>query len=214
MLETALIIANGSKTSQQWLLDKANAASYVAACDGGTNHLKEVDYLPDLFIGDGDSVTEDAVEWLKSNGVRLEMFPADKDETDLELALLEVLAAGYQRIDVAAALGLRVDHELANMMLLSDDRFVGYDIRIVSETQQIRVVRSSVEFKQSEGHLLSLIPVHGEAKFRSTKGLKWGLNNDSLLPGPARGVSNEIISAMASIELEAGVVLAIQTRTD
>ncbi len=207
----ALVVANGEVSTEFWLQQVLGSADFVVACDGGANHLHSLGIIPDLFVGDSDSVSEESREWLRSNQVKLELSSVEKDETDLELALLSLVGKGHSRIDVVAALGQRVDHELANLMLLTDSRFDGLDIRVVSESQQIRVVRQSAGFDRIDGEILSLIPVHGEAIFKSTQGLKWELNNDSLLPGPARGVSNELVADAATIELESGIVLAIQT---
>ena len=91
---------------------------FLVAVDGGLRHLLAINRQPHLLIGDLDSVTPEQLEALSSGGVEIQRFPVEKDETDLELALLETTRRGYKTIILVGALGGRIDQMLANLYLL------------------------------------------------------------------------------------------------
>ena len=61
---------------------------WLIAADGGLNVMKSIGLLPHLLIGDLDSVSLSDVGELQAAGVEIRQYPVEKDETDLELALL------------------------------------------------------------------------------------------------------------------------------
>jgi thiamine pyrophosphokinase len=57
---------------------------------------------------------------------------------------------------------------------------------------------------------VSLLALGGPARGVRTHGLRWVLDGEDLLPGSSRGVSNEFVGSVASIELDGGVLVAIR----
>jgi thiamine pyrophosphokinase len=72
------------------------------------------------------------------------------------------------------------------------------------------VVTTYAELYGEPGDLVSLLPVGGPALGVRTTGLLYPLRGERLLPGTTRGVSNELAATLASVEVEAGTVLAVQ----
>jgi thiamine pyrophosphokinase len=167
---------------------------------------------PDVVIGDLDSLPNDLRSELEGGGVELLTYPAHKDETDLELALLHAVNLGALHITVVGARGGRIDHELANYLLLAHPRLEGVDARIVSGDQEVTLVRRRASFHGRPGDLLSLLPVAGDACGVTTSGLEYPLNDGTLVFGPARGVSNVFVEANSSVCLRSGMLLAVHTR--
>ena len=114
----ALIFVNGSLPDPQKVRFLLEPDDWLVAVDGGWYYLKALGLRPHLLIGDLDSVAAEDVAALEAQGVEIRRFPVHKDETDLELALLAVRAAGVTTLRVAAALGGRLDQTLANLFLL------------------------------------------------------------------------------------------------
>src|SRR5215218_7958057 len=95
----AVIIANAPDLDITPYQSAIDAADIVIAADGGAQPLLRGGRLPDLVIGDMDSLGADALETLAARGVQLRRYPRAKDETDLELALLHAADLGAGAID-------------------------------------------------------------------------------------------------------------------
>src|SRR5437762_12483255 len=119
----AVVVAHGDVLPS----DRAviGAQDYVVAADGGAFALERWKLLPHLVVGDMDSLGDAGVQRFARQGVPVAKFPAAKDESDLELAIAQAIAAGATEVVVLGALGGdRLDHEAANLLLLADR---GYD---------------------------------------------------------------------------------------
>lgn len=205
--QTALIVANGDLQDLKWFSSRVAAATYIVAADGGAGHLHQLGVLPDVVIGDLDSVSAETKTWLSDGGVEIKSFSAEKDETDLELALIHVLENGWELIEIVAAGGGRVDQFLANVLLLAHPRWLESNVKIAEPHQSIWLFQTKTTIVGKTGDIVSLIPVGGDVKVRRTVGLKWELVDSCLAFGPARGVSNRMTDSVAMVELSSGVTI-------
>jgi thiamine pyrophosphokinase len=189
-------------------------AALVVAADGGAATLDALGRRPDLLVGDLDSVDHVLVERLAAGGTRVERHPTDKEASDTELAVAATLDAGATGIVILGALGgARVDHELANVLLLAEPALVGRTISIVRGPTTVRLVADGrrLELAGSVGDLVTLLPVGGPAHDVTTSGLRWPLDGTSLAMGGSRGLSNEVSSTPASVSVGDGALLVIET---
>lgn len=206
-----IVAANGEYAHADRLLAVLDAGDGVIAADGGANWLAAQGRAPDVLIGDLDSIAPAVRQALERGACRLLRHPPDKDETDTELALLEAVAQGAERITVLGALGGRVDHALANIQLLAMPQLAGRDVRLFDGRSWLFLVRSGRAIHGAAGDTLSLIPLGGAAEGIVTQGLKYPLRGETLALGPARGVSNVFLADEALVTLCAGLLLAIHT---
>lgn len=206
-----LVFANGDIADPEWVRPYLAQASAIIAADGGALHLMALDHPPDVVIGDMDSLTAAGRAWLQQTGAQLIQYPAAKDETDLELALL--LAAKYEEeIWLFGAMGGRLDQMLANILLLAHPGLQGRQVQLIGQFERAWMINDQSEFTGTPGDLISLIPLGGEVRVRSTSGLKWPLRDELLLFGPARGVSNVMTGSVASVSVASGRLLCICTQ--
>jgi thiamine pyrophosphokinase len=187
-----------------------DAADYVIAADGGALPLYQAEQLPDLVIGDMDSLDLKTLETMAQHGVELRRFPREKDETDLELALLHAAALGATSIDVLGALGGRWDHTLANVALLALPELQGRTARLLADRQVLFLVRDSAVLDGRRGDTVSLIPLTGAAYGVTTEGLQYPLHDATLGFERARGVSNVLLEPPGRVSLRAGLLLVVQ----
>ncbi|MBM3151174.1 MAG: thiamine diphosphokinase [Chloroflexi bacterium] len=208
----AVIFANGSLPAPQALKSIIKPGDYILAADGGSRHARALGLAPQTLIGDLDSVTPDLRRWMQQAGTRFIEYPPDKDQTDLELALQHILRQGFRAVLVAGALGGRLDQTLANLSLISNIALQEMDIRLDDGLEEAWFIRGRASIQGRAGDLVSLLPWDGPASGVTTGGLKWPLEHETLLPHKTRGVSNEMITATASVSLQAGLLLCIHRR--
>ncbi|HSM70790.1 MAG TPA: thiamine diphosphokinase [Anaerolineales bacterium] len=207
-----IIFANGELPD----IDKARAIlqddDYIICADGGTRHASALDLRPDLVIGDMDSTDKGHLQKLQSDDVLIELYPHDKDETDLELAILHAIELAPKEIVIVAALGGRLDHTLANIVLLSSPQFSALNLKLDDGVEEVFFCRDQVEVHGRSGDIVSLIPWQGAVTGIQTENLKWPLEHETLFPEKTRGISNEMTADTATIKISSGVLLIIRTR--
>ena len=206
----AIIIAGGQTEGQGWQR-WVREGDWIIGADGGAARALAWGLSPDLVIGDMDSLPDVERSILVAEGCRFVEHPRAKDETDLELALVHATHEGAQEIVVLGALGGRLDHTLANILLLALPSLAGVSVRIAEGDQQALLARSgeTVELEGAPGDLVSLVPLGGDAHGVTTRGLAWALKEDTLRFGSSRGVSNEMTSGEAGIEVDEGLLLVV-----
>jgi len=211
---TAIVVANGVLPDLALFSALLAAAEVIVAADGGACALLRAGWRPTAILGDMDSLPPDLLAAWRAGGGETLIFPPEKDETDLELALRYVLQRGACRIAVLGALGGRVDHELANLLLLAAPMLDGIDAAVLDRRTRVVAVKNETELSGRPGDLLSLLPVTASATGIVTEGLTYRLDGDTLLLGLARGVSNVFVQERIAVRLAAGVLLAIHTWPD
>ena len=204
-----LVFAGGDALDPRWHGSLPRDA-FVIAADSGLEHVRALGRRADLVVGDLDSVSEETLTLARKSDVPIEAHPADKDATDLELALRAAQRHGADRVTILGAGGGRLDHFLANVLLLAHADFSSFSIQAFVGNAHVHVFRSVVELHGAVGSLVSLLPVGGPARGVRTAGLRWPLADDDLRHGSTRGVSNEMTSDVATVTLREGVLLAIQ----
>lgn len=219
----AVVVADGRIPDRRQLdaawPDWAADIELVVAADGGARGAERLGLGLDLVVGDGDSLGAATLEQLAAGGVAVERSPADKDETDTELALLAALRRGARRLTILGALGgPRLDHELANLWLLAHPALGSVPATILDEAARVRLLQAPdpngrpvrLELPGPTGALVSLLPVGGDAVGITTEGLRYPLRDEPLPLGPARGISNVRLASTASVTLRAGRLLVIE----
>ncbi len=208
----AVLFANGELRNPAGVTEMLRPADYLVCVDGGLRHMQSLGLRPHLLIGDLDSVTPDEVLELEREHVRIQRFRVDKDETDLELAILAALKEGYRTMRLVAALGGRLDQTLGNLFLLTLPELSGCDIRMEDGVEEAFVIRSREMVLGQPGDIVSLLPLAGSVTGVVTRGLRYPLHAETLWFDRTRGISNVLLENQASIEVASGVLLAIHTR--
>jgi len=211
-VQRILIFANGELPKIDIARSLLQDDDYIICADGGTRHARSLGITPDLVIGDLDSAEQEAVQKFKQNGVRVETYSHDKNETDLELAIHRALELTPQQIVIIAALGGRLDQTIANITLLSDKRLSTFDIRLDDGVEEVLLCRDQAQIHGERGDIVSLIPWQGPVSEIQTTNLKWALYKETLYPDRTRGISNEMTDDFASVSIGSGLLLMIHHR--
>ena len=211
-MQRIIIFANGELPD----LEKARALlqrdDYIICADGGTRHALALDIKPDLIIGDMDSAEKEQLQEFREAEVSMELFPHDKNETDLELAIHRAVELNPAQIIIIAGLGGRLDQTLANITLLTDIRLSNIDIRLDDGVEESFLCRDQVQVRGRTGDIVSLIPWGGAVSEVQTTNLKSPLHRETLLPDRTRGISNEMLGESATISIGSGLLLIVHRR--
>ena len=191
----------------------ASVQSPVIVCaDGGAYNALKFGYSPQILIGDLDSLPPKKVAEFEQAGVTILRSPAEKDETDLELALYWCAEQGADTIYIVGGLGGRFDQTLANIYLLSLPQLDDIHVEVIEAEQSIRLLKSGEHHIHGHaGDTISLLPIGDRVQGIITTALKYPLNDESLILGPARGVSNVMNSDTATIRIRQGMLAMIHT---
>ena len=211
--KTACLVLNGQLEDYDYIRDVMNYNTYelIIAVDGGANHLYRLGIMPNYILGDLDSIDDDIRSYYEASDVVFKKFPTKKDETDAELAVWMVEEEGLLGIDIYTALGGRIDHELANIQLLYYILDRGMYPRIISEREEIYILRNEeMNLKGSIGDIVSIIPVKGDARGITLANMEYSVEELDLKYSVTRGISNVMLAEDAYINVRDGCILVIK----
>ncbi|HET9347145.1 MAG TPA: thiamine diphosphokinase [Candidatus Limnocylindrales bacterium] len=214
----AIVLADGDAPDRAaldatWPGWDADLAIVVAA-DGGARHAAGLGLRIDRWVGDGDSLPAADLDALRAAGVPVDLVPADKDETDTELAVRAAVGAGAAAVTILGALGgPRLDHALANVALLAHPALGARPAELLDGRSRVRLLRgpATLSLDGPPGDLVSLVPFGVDAEGVRTEGLRYPLRDEALVLGAARGLSNVRVADRASVTTRGGAILVVET---
>lgn len=215
----ALIVADGdipSRAAVDRLLAPAGATLVVAA-DGGALKATALGLRPDIVVGDSDSLPIEASDALRADGVEVIVHPSAKDESDTELAVREALNRGATALTIIGAFGgPRLEHTIANLLLLCLPALAGRDARLADGASVVRLLDAgrTLTVNGKRGDFVSLFPLAPVAEGVTTTGLAYALTDEQLTQGPARGLSNVMTSDVATVSARSGRLLVVHTAAE
>jgi len=213
------VLANGT-WDLEWGKQVLKEVDYLVCADGGANYAILSGRIPNLLIGDLDSILPENLTLCEKAGCEIERYPCEKDETDLELALIraeeQARFVGQRDLWLYGATGKRIDHFLGNVALMLAYAKKGCRIRLVDPEHEMWILQGCEEIKGVPGQELSLIAL-SEKAIVTTEGLSYPLRQGILFQESPRGVSNVFLGEEAVVQVDEGwvmVVLPIGSRND
>ncbi len=203
---TVVVVAGGDPPTPEEIA-RLPADPVVVAADSGLDHAQAAGLTVAVAVGDMDSVSTEALAAAEQAGTRIERHPADKDQTDLELAL-DLAARLADRVIVIGAGGGRLDHLIGNLAVLASPQWSGVDIEAWLGNAKAVVVHHHRVLDVEPDTTVSLFALGGPARVTTT-GLAWPLNDEILDPLTSRGVSNLATTSSPQLAVSEGVVLAV-----
>jgi thiamine pyrophosphokinase len=180
----------------------------VIAADNGAATALRFGLRPGLVIGDFDSIEPSTLDRLRREGVAIETYPRDKNATDGQLAIERALESLPCELYLLGFLGgPRLDQLLANVLLLTG---LQVPTLLLDAQNECRLLRSHsvLTWPPERGEIVSLIPLSPSVDGVRTTGLRWPLQDEQLLLGDTRGVSNEPLEGQpVTVQTRAGLVL-------
>lgn len=170
---TTAIVANGEVPSSELSIQLLRNMKRVICCDGALQKLLSINIIPDVVVGDGDSMDR---EELSRHNIP---YHSDRSEeyNDLQKALKYCQANGYGEVLLMGCGGLREDHFIANLSILAMYSKEMH-LTMLTENGVFNVLRGSSSFRSLPGMQVSVFARSPHTKLTFT-GLKYPVNDRS-----------------------------------
>lgn len=215
-IDMKTLIVTGGSLDINWAKGfvKTINAEYIIAADSGLKYINELGLMPDMILGDYDSVEAGLLDKYKSTDIKT--YPREKDYTDTHIAIINALKAGASVIYILGATGTRMDHTFTNICNMKAALDSDVPCFICDSHNKIYLVNDRMgEVKVSQkgqyGDYVSFVPL-SEKTIISLSGFKYALDDYILYQGLSICQSNEIKENEAVINIKKGLVIVFETK--
>ena len=199
-----LIVLNGKIEDLIRLREIGIRSDFILSADGGTDYCFKAGLIPNVVIGDLDSISEESLKKIKEENIPIVKFPTKKDKTDSELSIDYLVEMGIMDITLVGAIGSRMDHTLANIFLLNKMIEKGIKMKIIDNYNIIYLVDDELIIPNSEGSFVSIIPVDSSGIVVSLKGFEYELDKVKIEFSSTHGISNRVTELEGYIKVHKG----------
>jgi len=205
------IIAGGQIQDPGFLKSRIEEKSPTLICaDGGARHVHAIGLIPQVIVGDMDSLSPRLLQEFIDKGTVIRRYPAGKDETDTELAFEAAINLQASEIWVFGALGYRLDHTLANLSLLLKGEEQGVRVVLLDEWCEVFLVAGTCTLEGPIGQTVSLLPFFGAATGVFLTGFEYPLHGKTMSMASPVGISNRLSAIRGTITVGSGRLVVIR----
>jgi thiamine pyrophosphokinase len=208
-----LIVTGGERPEKGLLKEKAGSASMIIAADRGAGYCLNAGIIPDMVVGDMDSLTAEVQDELISKKVEIRRYDCRKDMTDTQIAVDAAMEKKADEIEILGGIGSRFDHSLANVHLLLRAMKQGVEAKIITGLHEIFLIKGKAFIMNEAGAIISFLPLGHHAKGITFKGFEYEADRIDMDMSFPLGVSNVICSDSAEVIVTDGILIAIITRS-
>lgn len=213
-----ILIITGGAISPDFVKEYLDGQEFniVIAVDSGLVTARELLIPIHYIVGDFDSVPRELIEYYRAQetAVVIKEYNPMKDLTDTHIAIDLSMELKCDELVILGATGSRMDHMLANIHLLYLPLNKNIKASIIDEHNKIYLINQNMTIEKSKLHgpYISLIPFTEEVTEVTLKGFKYPLVKHTMHIGDSLGVSNEVVSERADIELKQGTLVVIEAK--
>jgi thiamine pyrophosphokinase len=207
-----VIVCGGKPPIKNLLKSECKNAKFLICADSGANCVYEYNMKPDFLVGDFDSINSEVLEYYKGENTNMETYPAEKDDTDSEIAIQKAAELGASEIVLLGATGNRLDHIFGNIGLLKISMEKGIKAKLIDEYNELCLVNKSTVIKGKYGEIFSLQAYGSKVTNLSIKGAKYPLVGYTLEMGDPITISNEFLKDDVLIEFDEGTLMIFYSK--
>lgn len=206
-MKKCIILANG-KSPKKGIINYFQKSGYntLICADGGANSALQMNIVPDVIIGDLDSISSKALKKFKAVSKIIQL--KRQNDTDVEKCLKYAIKNKFDEALLVGATGNRLDHTFCNLGIVLKF-FLKIKISLIAENSFLKAYTGKIELKTIPNETISLYGISPETKIAS-KGLKYELINTALPFGVRESTSNIAIKNPVKLNISNGVVFVIR----
>ena len=175
--------------------------AFIIAADGGLEHLQRAGIIPNLIVGDFDSLG------FRPEGKNVIFHQPEKNDTDTLLAVNQALSLGADTIVIYGGLGGRFDHSIANLQTLHYIKNRGTQGFLIGCGSICTVIRDEeITFSEQLSGYVSVFSISEISSGVYIRGLKYPLTNHTLASEMPLGVSNEFAGKPSAVSVKSGAL--------
>lgn len=206
-MNTIAIVGGG--VLEESFVKEIRSAQYIIGVDRGAYWLIANSVIPNIAIGDFDSVSASEFQAIKNKVKRVKEYPKKKNFTDMEFAVDHVISLHPKEVIIYGSIGSRLDHTMGNIHLLEMLNEKGV---IRDRNNEVRIISSrTIMKKDARYQYVSLLSVTETVEV-TLSGFVYDVTRAIIRRGQTLGISNEIRGYEATIEVHQGKALVIQSR--
>lgn len=206
-MKKCIILANGEPPKKSIInfLDSKGYSTLICA-DGGSNSALKYDLIPDVIIGDLDSILPETYDYYfdKCKIIKIR----SQDDTDVEKCVKYAIKQKFNEAILIGATGDRLDHSFGNLAIVLKF-FHKIKIRIIHHKSILEAATGKIKLQTYPGEIISIYGFDDKTKIKSS-GLKYQLKNISLPFGKRESTSNVALSKTVDLEIKNGKIFIIR----
>ena len=212
MKKVLFVVAGGQIKDLAFFRSKLSEVnpSEIICADSGASHVYGIGIVPQVIIGDMDSLTPVMLDYFRERGSRIIRYPETKEETDTQLALEYAFSMAPDEIYVFGAFGSRIDHVMGNISLLVLGAKKGIHTKLIDEWCEAFVVTHNCVIDGEIGQTVSLLPFSDVVTGITLDGFEYLLENGVMEIGRPYGISNRLTATSGVISVSTGCLLVIR----
>lgn len=199
-----ILFLNGDLPSVKTIKKYCKTGDFVICADGGANGIAKAGIVPNIILGDLDSITAANLNYFRKKGVEIRKI-SEQETTDFEKSLRYITEKKLKDLIVFGAVSSRPDHTLNNFSILRR-YYRKLNIKLIDTDFDIFYVKNKISFNSEKCKVVSLMAMP-EAKGITTKGLKYALKNETLEFGIREGTLNKTSAKVINISFKSGHLL-------
>ena len=174
----------------------------VIAADGGWRVCREEGIVPDLLLGDFDSLHT------VPDFAHIRRVPVEKDDTDMMLAIKEGLARGETEFHLYGGMGGRTDHTIANLQGLLYLAERGAQGWLYGDRERFTAIRNGeIDLPAREKGIVSVFCMGADAQGVTIEGGQYTVHDAVLTASFPLGVSNHFVGNPVRVAVTRGSLL-------
>ena len=168
------VILNGQMPTDHAIINQITNSDYIIAVDGSANKLFDLEIIPDVIIGDLDSLQN-----INNKNIELVKTP-NQNKTDFRKTLEWCIEKNILNISIFGISGESEDHFLGNYYTLSDfDEKISW--KAFTDFSVISPCMGNKKFESFKGQKVSLFCMKGSSTVNS-ENLEYPLQSYHLKP--------------------------------
>lgn len=206
-----IILANGDIPTHDQAIGLLESAEHVVCCDGAVSNLIQLGYIPEVIVGDMDSISQTDINEFKDRIFR----DSSEEYNDLQKALKYCLSKNWYEITILGGFGKREDHSIANLSIMHSYYVTlnQYDmgqssLKMVTNFGVFTPITKTTTFQSFQGQQVSVFPITKETKL-TFQGLKYPVV-DRIFEYLWEGSLNESMADQFTIQFDNGEVIVYQ----